>query len=486
MRGMRSAHRRLAGGLGAFVLALAASPGRPALAWDSATTHRGLTEVAVSASQLHAVLVRQLGRALGGYEPLLLDAGALAPNLARSLETRLACLDPADGARPSPDGTAAAFAWVEAGAILEKTPPERGRHHFFEPGKRVGLDDGPGLSSDVHVARLTLDDGATVRDLATGQAFALAGMPALDWVWSPRNELGLAAFFDNWERAASAGQARERETALVRALLALGGSLAVLEDMGQPAFVRNDFRGEFLRGDAGSELERFVADRYGAVAVPAPLAPVVRPDVDSFFVAADGKGLAQLTQARFFSPGTLPRDFRFDPREAPAEVVQAANQTLKFPAPALPTLALGQPGRTRYLEQDGMRVLAYERNGNQVHFFLDRAVYADCARAWLPTVGSYAVGLVDHLLRVRVTIRVEQGQAAVSASGIRGALATGATLHVLAEDAAGARKEIGQASLATDTPVLFGVPPGARKLAAYVRGRDAGGIFVAAGETMVP
>jgi len=41
----------------------------------------------------------------------------------------------------------------------------------------------------------------------------------------------------------------------VRALLALGGTLTVLEDMGQPAFVRNDFRVEFLSHDAGSELE---------------------------------------------------------------------------------------------------------------------------------------------------------------------------------------------------------------------------------------
>jgi hypothetical protein len=76
---------------------------------------------------------------------------------------------------------------------LAKTPPERGRHHFFEPQTRTGLDDGPGLSGTVHAARLTFDDGATVRDSATGLAFDLEGRPALDWLRSPQNDLGLGA-----------------------------------------------------------------------------------------------------------------------------------------------------------------------------------------------------------------------------------------------------------------------------------------------------
>jgi hypothetical protein len=472
--------------LGTVLLAVSGLGVRSALAWDPATTHRGLTERAVSASTLHTTLVERLGRPLGGYEPLRLDTSVLAPDLARSLKQRLACLDPAAGASPSPDGLADAFAWVWAGAILEKTPPERGRHHFFEPGTRTGLDDGPGLSGEVYAARLTFDDGASVREAATGQAFALTGMPALDWVWSTRNELGLQAFFDNWERATSAPEAKERETALVRALLALGGTLAVLEDMGQPAFVRNDFRGEFLWDEGGSQLERLAADRYGAVAVPAPAASVVRPDIDSYFVAEDGKGLAQMTQRRFFSPGTLPRDLRVDSEEKPADVVRAANQTLAFPAPALTTLDLGHPDHTRYVKLDGARVLAYERNANRVRFFLDHAVYADCTSRWLPIVGGYAAGLVDHLMRVHVAASVADGRAEIAVAGITGKLAPGAKLHVLAEDGEGRRKEIGQATPAPATKATFDLPAGTRKVAAYVRGSDAGGAFVAAAESTVP
>ena len=476
---------RLAPGVtGVLVLVLGA--GRPALAWDPATTHSGLAERALAVSKFHATLAQRLGRPLGAFEPLRLDEGVLGPDAARSLKARLDRFDPAGGNRPGAEGTALAFAWVRAGAVLEKTPPERGRNHFLEPSGRTGLDDGPGLSGTLHAARLTLDDGATVRDSATGVAFALEGKSALEWLWSPRNELGLPVFFDQWERAAAAGTASERETALVRALLALGGTLALLEDMGQPAFVRNDFRGEFLSHEAGSAFERFVADRYGAVALPAPSAPVARPDVDSFFVAADGQGLAQRTQQRFFSPGTLPKDLRFDPAEPASDLLSLVNQSLPFPAPAVTALDLAQADRTRYLVRDGIRVLAYQRNGNRVHFFLDPSVYADCARAWLPVVEGYAAGLVDHLLRVQLDMSVAGQEATVKVSGFSGRPEADARLHLLAEDAAGVRRELAAAPLRPDAAITFAVPAGTRKLAAHVRGRDQAGAFVGVAETIVP
>ena len=366
------------------------------------------------------------------------------------------------------------------------TPPERGRHHFLEPRKRTGLDDGPGLSGTVLAARLTRDDGATVRDAATGSAFDLEGLPALDWVWSSRNDLGLPAFFDNWERATSAPQATLRETALVRALLALGGTLAVLEDMGQPAFVRNDFRSEFLAHDAGSEFESFVADRFGSVALPPSSTPVSRPDANSFFVAADGKGLAQATQERFFSPGTLPQDLRLVAGEKPAELLRLLNQTLPFPAPRVTTLELGRTGETRYLQRDGVRVLAYQRTADKIHFFLDGVVHADCARRWLPVVEGYAAGMIDHLLRAKLVLSVVQGKATLTASGFAGQIEPGAKVRVLAEDSTGGRKEIARVPLQPDLPLTFAVPPGTRKIAAVARGRDGGGVFVAAGEITAP
>ena len=456
---------------------------RPVLAWDPATTHAGLTERALASSKLHATLAHDLGRALGSLEPLRLDMSALEPNLARSLRARLDALDPAGGYRPNAEGIATASAWVRAGAVLAKTPPERGRHHFFEPRTRSGLDDGPGLSGTVHAARLTLDDGASVRDSATGLAFDLRGMPALEWLHSQQNDLGLATFFDQWVMSVSATEPAKRETALARALLALGGTLAVLEDVGQPAFVRNDFRGEFLGHDEGSAFERFVADRYGAVSLPPAIAPVLRTDVDSYFTAADGLGLAQATQRRFFSAGNLPRDFRCIPGQAPAEVAAHVNQSLAFPQPTVPELDLRQSGRTRYVVLDGVRVLAYQRNGDRVRFFLDTAVYEDMARQWLPEVEGYAAGLVDHLMRAKLHIVVGQGKAQVS---IDGALQPGVEIHLYWEDETGLRTEVSGHAPRGASPWDFDIPSGARKVAAYVRGQDGAGAVVAAVEARVP
>ena len=464
---------------------VASMPG-PVLAWDPATTHAGLTGQALAASKFHTTLARRLGRALGSFEPLRLDASTLDPDTARGLKSRLEALDSAGGYRPDATGIATAAAWVRAGAVLAKTPPERGRHHFMEPRTRTGLDDGPGLSGTMHAARLTLDDGATVRDSATGLAFDLEGMSALDWFRSPQNDLGLNAFLDNWALAVSSPRPNQRETALVRALLALGGVLAILEDAGQPAFVRNDFRGEFLAHDTGSALERFVADRYGSVALPAAHDPVSRPDLESFFAAADGKGLAQATQSRFFSPGTLPQDFRWSNGQSPADAAGVANASLRFPAPTVAALDLRQAERTRYVVREGLRVLAYQRVSDRVHFFLDQAVHEDLARRWLPEVEGYAAGMVDHLLRATVHVSVAEGKAEVTVVGVMAMLGPAATLHVYFEDDAGARTEFASQPLRSDQPAFFAIPKGARKVAAFVRGQDAGGDFVAAAEAHVP
>jgi hypothetical protein len=455
----------------------------PVWAWDPATTHAGLTERALAASKFHAVMARQMGRALGGFEPLRL--GALDPDLMRALKARLDALDPSGGYRPSSDNISTASGWVEAGAVLAKTPPERGRNHFLEPKTRSGLDDDRGLSGTIHAVRLTLDEGATVRDTATGQAFALQGMSSLDWLTSEQNDLGLTAFFDQWEATVSAPQASARETALVRALLALGGTLAVLEDAGQPAFVRNDFRGEFLGSDNGSAFERFVADTYGHAALPKSTAPASRATWQSYFVAEDGKGLAQRTQASFFSPGTLPKDGRCDDA-APADVVRSANQSLSFPEPSLTTLELGGGHGVRYVKKDGVRVLAYQRTGSNIHFFLDKTVYADVAQHWLPEVEGYAAGLVDHLMRAKVSIQIASNKATITVDNLSGNIESGTLVRVFAEAADGSRRAIAKAPLVLGQAFSSDIPEGTRKIAVAARGRDGAGPFVAVGEAVVP
>jgi len=453
-------------------------------AYEPATTHAGLTERALEASRLHSVLAR-LGRPLGVLEPLHIGLDLLDQDARRVLQARLDALDPSGGYRPGPDGVAGAGAWVVAGAVLAKTPPERGANHFLDPASGKGLDDGPGLSGVAHSVRLLFDGGASVRGLAAGTAFTLEGKSALNWIESPSNDLGVPVFFDNWERAVRLASPRERESALVRALLALGGVMAVLEDAGQPAFVRNDFRVAFLQGNDGSAYEQFVAEHYGRAALPPAAALVSRPDIASFFASADGKGLANRTQRRFFSEGSIPADVAIERDTKGADVVRRARESLAFPSPTVSGLLLRPEQHRRYLAVQGQRVLAYENRGTDVHFFLDDAVYADMARALLPEIAGYAAGLLNHLLRASLEMTVAGGKVTVR---LVGEVKQGGSLRVFAEDGSGSRRELPEAAatLAPGGEIVINLPAGAKKLAAVLRGRDAGGPFVAAGELTLP
>jgi hypothetical protein len=466
----------------------------PAVAYDPATTHAGLTERAVLASSLHRVLSRRLGRALGLLEPLQIHSRYFEPGARRALWARFEALDPAGGYRPGADGVAGALAWVVAGSVLSKTPPERGRNHFLDPSKRTGLDDAPGLSGLAHQLRMTFDQGTTVRDLATGNAFDLTGQSSLEWLASPQNDLGVPALLEHLDRAVSAGEAAERESSLVRALLALGGVMAVLEDAGEPAHVRNDFRAAFLRRvgasswDRGSAFERFVAGRYGRLGIPAPRAPIRRPTLESYFTASDGEGLADRTQRRFFSEGTLPDDVPLDPTTNTRDVVEAARDSLAYASPGLATgsLELKELGAPRYVVVEGRRQLGYVRVPGRVRFFLDDAVYADSARALLPEVAAYASGLLDHVLRAGLTLTPAGRQVAITLDGATSP--RNATLHLYAEDDAGRRRElpaVAADALLSGQRLEIAAPAGVHRLAAVLRGQDAGGDFVAVGEAAI-
>ena len=481
---MRRSSRRTSARTAWAILACAGALGFCPLAqgYEPATTHAGLTDRAVEASRLHTLLAR-LGRPLGLLEPLHIGFDLLGQDERRALQARLDTLDPAGGYRPGPDGAEGAGAWVMAGAVLANTPPERAANHFLDPANHKGLDDAPGLSGIAHSLRLFLDGGTSVRGLAAGTAFTLQGKSALDWLSSPGNDLSVPVFFNNWERAVTLAEPRARESALVRALLALGGVMAVLEDVGQPAFVRNDFRGDFLHGDAGSAYEQFVEEHYGRTGLPAAAAPVSRPDLASFFASADGQGLANRTQRRFFSEGTMPADISLDRDTKVDDVVRRARESLTYPSPTVSALALRSDHRRRYLVVEGHRVLAYENSGSQVRFLLDDAVHADMARALLPEIAGYAAGLHNHLLRASLEMTAAGGKVTIRLGGVgQGGV------RVFAEDTSGHRRELpgAAASLLPGAELVVDVPAGARKLAAVLRGHDTSGPFVAAGELALP
>jgi hypothetical protein len=492
--------RRQGRALVATVAAAASLAALPAHAYDPATTHAGLTEQAVLASDLHLVLARRMSRPLGLFEPIVMRRTDLDPTEARFLGGRLDALDPAGGYRPGADGAAPALAWVVAGAVVAETPAERGKNLFFDPSRGNGLTAGGGVFQLGHGLRTLFSEGGGLRGFATGTSFNLTGRPSPEWLLSADNDVGLNAFYDQMEAAGAGELPAARGTALARALLALGGTLAVLEDAGDPAHVRNDFRAAYLDDggasvfDRGSRFDRYVAETFGQAGIPRAATPVERPSVLAYLTAADRQGLADRTQRRFFSDGTLPDSVVVDRETTGAEVMRDARTSLPYGLPAVPHLDLAAMGDVHYAYAPAepgapaaapkRRLLAYLRVPGRVRFFLDGAVYHDSARALLPEIGGYAAGLVNHLFRADIHLEVAAGTVAISVTGARGEVRSGA-VRVYADDDAGKRRAIG-AVAASATPASLTIPAGTRRIAAVLRGTDDAGELVAVAEHPTP
>ncbi len=462
-------------------------------------------------SGLHRVLAHRLARPLGLFEPIALDRGQLDPVVARLLGGRLDALDPAGGYRPGPDGAATALGWVIAGAVIAGTPAERAQNLFYDPSRGNGLSEAGGLFQTGYSLRMLFAAGGGLRGAATGSTFNLTGRPSTEWLLAPENDVGLRVFYDQLEAAGGSAEPRARASALARALLALGGTLAVLEDAGDPAHVRNDFRGAYMRTggsspfDRGSAYERYVAETYGQSGLPAPWSPVDRPNVMAYITAADAQGLADRTQRRFFSDGSLPAEVVVDRETTPAEVMRDARESLPYALPSVPHLDLGAMGDVRYAYaptsadvapngSEGIamtkrrRLVAYLRVPGRVRFFLDPSVYQDTAAALLPEIGGYAAGLIDHLFRAEIKLEVSDGAAEVRVSGLRGAWQAGdkgGEVRLFADDGAGHRRAFATVPATADGARVT-IPAGARRIAAVLRGSDAAGELVAVSEAAVP
>ena len=130
-------------------------------------------------------------------------------------------------------------------------------------------------------------------------------------------------------------------------------------------------------------------------------------------------------------------------------------------------------------------MLAYERVPGRVRFTLDAAIYDDSARALLPEIGAYGAGLIDHLFRADLTVKINAGAAELSLEGQSGALRAG-KLRIYAEDQSGTRKELRSAPLPAGATVSVAIPAGTRRVAAVLRGEDDAGPLVAVAEQLTP
>jgi hypothetical protein len=459
--------------LAATCAALALGATSTARAWEGASTHAGLTEVAAQGSHLHARL-----RALG-WERGLFDALTVPPEDAPALLAALRAFPPTAGFAPDARGRQFALAWLVAGAVLADAP--FAANHFFDPTSLAGW------------SRPSTSIWNRLADLGASATVPARGVAAPDWVVAKDNPLGLDGFLDQYAKAIRGATPGERSRAMAGALVAAGAILHVLEDMGSPSHVRGDARAHIdplgpAVDDLGSRFERVAALGFGRLGVPGPDRVVSRATLRGFFTGGDKAkepGLADETADHWFSAYTLPAPIRIGTGS------RTVSPRLARPLPAPPTrmnlMAASQVDGTTLVDGDGVCLARYRVDRGILNFWLDDDCLLAQAQAILPETASYAAGALDFLFRGELTVVGGNGELAVTAAGPMGA----GKLELLAEDARGVRTSLSTLEL---KPALAGsllaalpAPAGARRVVALYRGTDgAGEPLVAVGAIDIP
>jgi hypothetical protein len=465
-----------------LALALTVALPRQAATWEPATTHAGLTEQAATAARLHERLRAQLGLPLGLYAPLTvppLDAPELFETLAR--------LNPTHGYVPDTRGRQSALAWLVAGSVVADLAIEAARRHFYDP------TTGRGLTSQGARA------GGLFRRLAQWRAEGYVGeadRSALDWVGADDNPLGVGAFLAQYERAVSARTVGERERHLAAALIAAGAVLHVLQDMGVPSRVRDDFAAHTDPlgddpFDVGSRFERIAALALGRLGVPAPSRVIERTSVRGFFSGRAGgaddppghpPGLADHTAARWFSAGSVPRPILLPARATRGQaLVRLLATALRRSAPApdaarLDLIGAATEAGARLVDEGGVCVAGYHVDMRRLRFTIDDDCALEQIGAILPEVAAFSAGLLDFLFRGELAVTVSARHVTVTAGLDLGA----GTVRVFWDDERGVRSELAKVDSAGATAgqslaQVAAAPAEARGVAALFVGADGHG-----------
>jgi hypothetical protein len=459
-------------------LAMSAMLATEARGWEAATTHAGLTEQSATESSLHERLLTQFGIDLGLFGGL-----TIPPKDAPELFEVLRDLNPTHGYVPDTRGRQSALAWLVAGSVIADVPVAAARNHFFDPSKGRGLVIDGDLPGPFAGRRLAL------KYVGTSDA-----TPAPEWIRAAENPLNLDGFYGQYRRAVLARTPGERERHLAATLLAAGAVLHVLQDMGSPSHVRNDFGAHLAKlsddkTDVGSRFERIAALAYGRLGVAAPSREVAFTRIDDFFTSIDGTGLAQWTAGGFFSSGTLPGTIAVEPRARAVQLAERIAGALDLPNPAplaagLDLIGAGKPGGATLVDDSGVCLARYEIRSYELQWSTDDDCQLEQIAIILPEVSAYSRGLLDQLFRGALAIsRSDAGGAVVSVGDTE--LGAG-TVTIVWGDSRGVRAQIGEPIEATGGTVgatlatVDTLPPDARSVAALFEGVDTNGERVVA------
>jgi hypothetical protein len=467
---------------------------RLAHGYEAATTHPGITEQAAYASDLHDWFRSTWELDQGLWERLSLRPKMIPADRRWVFIRDLFRLNPAHGYAPSSKLDNRALHWLMAGSVLEAIPSSRVRHHFLDGRTGKGLREKAGKKGLARKLRLWdyLYGGGTLAGALTGANFDLRGKSALRWAHAKSNHYSLAEHWRHRYQAMVARHGRARLHELTMALVTMGALSQLLQNMGCPSYVRNDFITSHLRqGNILGETPyaRYVAEQFGRSGIPKLSGKRVRQRrFDDLFFNSKATGLAQTTARHYFSPGTLPQPVTFEPsKEAQKHL---ASFEKKWPRPELSPLDWKlQPGQTRYLERSQsssgfgpIRLAAYGVSPHgELRFWLERRVYRDYASELLPRVVRYTEALIAFLLRGQLELTaVKEGKSEMIAVKNNGVPLASGQLVVLAQNRKGKRASIARKKISSKVEngatlveiARSTLPADTRAIAAVFKGTD--------------
>jgi hypothetical protein len=405
-----------------------------AYAWNG-KTHKGLTEKAVSnnnQSILDGYLKSELEMLQGVGSILLLDE-SMTPDANRVL--------PQVPENPSVSDL------LKAGAYLEDVPNPRAKHHFHDPYRNTGLEnktEHPSLARDVN----------WWSNFFFGLDFDLTGASALqrvlgteggNWESEYVNYFAWPDTRDYFYKSLTDVNEKTREHYLALTFLSLGHVLHLLEDMGVPPHVRNDFIEAHFRvprGLWGNPFESYVDGEANESGFPAKWLTGWTPQSKAFpklshywdvngyngqYVGTSplsSWGLSERTNYQFLSKSTIFREnVIIDPNTG-------ERTKYYFPHPdACNVTGYIEPGvyswnsipvhyryisgygithlaRTKYIEKYAYAAgMPYPVPVGTVvyHTTFDKLVYEDYAKVTIPRTIDYATGLANYFFRGRLS-----------------------------------------------------------------------------------
>jgi len=266
-------------------------------AFDNKNTHRDITERAFDKSELKNWLTDDLGLTLelpNGYDTML-------------------------------NGQTVIW-WLQYGAEQEDEPVCRASNHFHDPLKSW---DSSYMSGDIDIVSLAIrsicaDEGWPPEERESAIIWATDNTNNI-WGWKRAREYYYSALTSSLKNT--------RDVKLADTFRGLGQVLHLLQDMAVPAHVRNDFKShltyikkaesEKITDNFGSLFEYYVQQHAETVTKASPVFPdfsesgVLTADFwDKNIYTGDNpsysrtQGLAEITNANYFSENTVPEKCR--------------------------------------------------------------------------------------------------------------------------------------------------------------------------------